>query len=126
MLGKRFEQNMDKIVDTLDHIIRWVCVATLMALLAVGLYTCTDTPAYAQGARCMPRAQLVERLSKRLNEHRIWVGRLEHGKAIMELFHNAETRSWTAFSTDTMGRSCYAGSGDGSMLFRKALPATWN
>jgi hypothetical protein len=68
--------------------------------------------AQAATAQCGPRAQIITVLTERFGEAPQSTGLAGTG-AIMELFANAETGSWSFVLTLTDGRSCLMASGEG-------------
>lgn len=78
-----------------------IATTALAALLAC--------PAYA-APNCAPRDNVIERLEGRYGESRQGIGVARQG-AVMEIFANTETGSWTIVVTLPTGMACLVATG---------------
>jgi len=70
------------------------------------------TPAAPQGPKCAARARFAELLETRYGEtHR--AREIRSPRAVVELFGNARSGTWTLLLTDVRGRSCVLAVGRG-------------
>ena len=67
-------------------------------------------PASAQVARCMPRADLVEKLQTNYSERMVGGG-LQTSTQLLEIWSSDQTGSFTVFITRPDGTSCLVSSG---------------
>ena len=90
-------------------------IASVLAsvlLLGAALVLVAALPAAAQGARCAPRAQILDMVERRQSETRRAIG-LTSTQAVMELYASDATGSWTLLVTLPTGLSCLVASGQG-------------
>ncbi len=84
-------------------------VAFAMVLLLGAMLV--SRPANAQEL-CLLRADAVTQLNGKYKEQVVGRGLVEDGRAMFELFVS-ESGTWTVVVTDTKGRSCLVGGGEG-------------
>ena len=77
----------------------------------------------AQGQNCGPRDAVLTRLAEGYGETRQSVG-LVQGGAVMEIFANLDTGSWSAIVTRPGGISCFVASGQAFERITEELPAS--
>lgn len=82
-----------------------------LASLALSV-ACVASPVAAQSQNCAPRGVVVERLADKYGESRQSVGMI-NDQAVMEVFANEESGSWTITVTNINGISCLVTSGIG-------------
>lgn len=85
--------------------------AGVIALMVV-LITIT-TAAFAQTSQCAPYPVLSAHLTEKYGEAVVWVGN-QSPAAILELWVNPETGTWTIVQYQASGNACMVVSGDGS------------
>lgn len=90
-----------------------------MALVA-GLMA---APVYAQPRNCGPHQAVVERLASQYGESRQSIG-LGANNAVVEVFANEETGSWTITVTQPTGLSCLVAAGQSYEKLSEELPNT--
>jgi hypothetical protein len=83
-----------------------------MRLIAILGALALATPATAQGV-CMPRDVAQRGLAGEFGELRQSGGITHNGKAVFEMYGNAETGTWTMLVTTPDGVSCFVASGSG-------------
>jgi hypothetical protein len=84
---------------------------------------CLAGPAASQSApNCLPRAQLVEKLSVRFDEQLMGRG-MQNQIRLLEIFASTDGASWTILQTHANGTSCVVASGTNWMDSKmKVLP----
>lgn len=82
----------------------------LLASLAL-LLTLFTSPTEAQQGQCFPKEAVVQNLGKEYGETPIWEG--VNPQALIQIFVNQETRSWTIVGITPQGLACLLSSGDG-------------
>ena len=90
-----------------------------LALAATGILSAT---AEAQGAVCGPRDRVVAHLAENYGESRQSAG-LAGTTALVEVFANLDTGSWTITVTRPDGSMCLMASGEGFQILAETLPA---
>lgn len=94
-------------------------LAAFVAALILGV-----GPASAEGnSNCAAHNVVLERLADRFGESRQMIG-LSANIAVLELFVNTETGSWTIAVTHPGGDTCLVASGEGAQMLAEALPNT--
>ena len=92
----------------------------LIALPAgLALLLAAAAPAVA-GARCGPRAEVIEMLGERYEETRRGMG-MAGSTQVLEVFASQDG-TWTVLVTDPEGRSCLVASGQAWEDLRETLP----
>lgn len=79
-------------------------------LMIAALAVCIALPAYSQGQVCYPRDVVAERLADEFGETVQSRGLTADG-AVVEMWANDETRTWTAVVTMPNGMACLVASG---------------
>lgn len=79
---------------------------TITAAIAV----CTATSAVGQ-QQCAPRQTVVAELKGKYGEARQSIGLVQDGTAILEIWANISTKTWTALITRADGMSCIVSAG---------------
>jgi len=77
--------------------------------------------ANAQQTNCAPREAIIERLASGYGETRQAVG-IGSNNAMIEVFANEETGSWSIIVTQAAGISCLAASGQSYEEVQEHLP----
>ena len=93
------------------HAAARVFVGIALALSTLGAVILTSQPADAQ-QRCLLHEAAAKQLAERHQETVVGRGLASNGKAMFELFANAEG-GWTLVVTNVEGRSCVIGNGVG-------------
>ncbi len=75
-------------------------------------------PAHAQIA-CGPRAEVIKQLSEKYGETRRSLG-LIGSNAVVEVYANADTGTWTIIQTNPQGLSCMMSAGEGWQAVKDA------
>lgn len=89
--------------------------------LAVSLALTLPTVAAAQSARqCGPRDAVVEQLENRFSESRQAMG-LAANNAVVELYANPATGTWTITATMASGLTCLIASGEAYQALAETL-----
>ena len=88
---------------------RMVVRALLAAVPALGVLSAGHAGAQMV---CGARPEILARLEGTYGESRRSFG-LQEGKAVVELYANDETGTWTILTTDTQGRTCLMAAGEG-------------
>jgi hypothetical protein len=73
-------------------------------------FVASCSPAYAQ-ERCLPTEQGYSLLTEQYKEQRLFIGNT--GTALIEVWVNPETETWSLVETRPDGISCLAASGTG-------------
>ncbi|HDR29526.1 hypothetical protein [Rhodovulum sp.] len=96
-------------------------LALAALLLALPLPLQAQAQAQAENARqCAPREALVALLADRYGESRLALG-LAANNAVVEIFTNPETGSWTITGTLPSGVSCLIASGEAWQTLAESL-----
>ena len=91
-------------------------------LFALLLTLACGSSALAQNARhCAPREAIITRLAEKFGESRQGLG-LGRNNAVMEIFANLQSGSWTIIATLANGTSCIIASGEAYQARRDPLP----
>lgn len=96
-------------------------VALLFAFIFLGLWSAV--PARAQPQACAERQVVVERLAEGYGETRQALG-LGANNAVVEIFANPETGTWTITVTMPNGMTCLVASGQAFERMDEALVPT--
>jgi hypothetical protein len=78
--------------------------------------------AHAQTAQCGPRSDVLSVLATKYGEARRGIG-IAGQNAVMELFVNPSTGTWTIIATSPDGKTCLIASGRNFEATRDAAPA---
>ena len=78
--------------------------------------------AHAQAAQCAPRADVLTALATKYGEARRGIG-IAGQNAVMELFVNPSTGTWTIISTSPDGKTCLIASGSNFEATSDPAPA---
>tara|TARA_Y100000034_G_scaffold136870_1_gene216543 strand:+ start:275 stop:592 length:318 start_codon:yes stop_codon:yes gene_type:complete len=70
-------------------------IASLFTLLSTTAIAQDVNPVFPPGPRCLPYEQAMTKLVKEYKETRIFEGMNKNGSALIELFVNEETGTWT-------------------------------
>ena len=89
-------------------------------LLAIGVLFATG--AQAQTPQCAPRSEMIKALSDQYKETPADVGTAGDGHAMMELYGNEETGTWTFLVTNSEGNSCIAAAGENYVRLTAKAP----
>jgi len=101
--------NMKDYTKELEEIFR---MRVLKIILFTTLLLILGTSVWAQGNQlCIPHEEAKKKLSDDFQENRAWVGMLQNGEGLVELYVNRETNTWTILTTRTQGTSCIASAG---------------
>jgi hypothetical protein len=95
----------------------------MMKLATAALAVSLAVPAAAQQYRnCAPRAVVIERLATGYSETRQNIGLGSQG-AVVEVFANPDTGTWTITVTSPAGVTCLVASGQSFETIVEPLPA---
>ncbi len=78
--------------------------------------------AFAQTAQCAPRPDVLAALADKYGEARRGIG-IAGQNAVMELFVNADTGTWTMIATTPDGKTCLIASGSNFETVSDPAPA---
>jgi len=78
--------------------------------------------AHAQSAQCAPRPDVLAALATKYGEARRGIG-IAGQNAMMELFVNPSTGTWTIIATTPDGKTCLIASGSNFEMARDPAPA---
>jgi len=78
--------------------------------------------ASAQGSNCGPRDAVVSHLADRFGESRQSIG-LAANNAVVEVFANLDTGTWTVTVTIAGGATCLLASGEAFQVLGESQPA---
>lgn len=102
-----------------------ICAAFRLAILATLLlaaWCILAGPAFGQDRLCGARESIVAQLEARHGESRVNIG-LQGNSAVVEVFANRETGSWTILLTTPTGDSCLLAAGEAFQEFPAAAAA---
>lgn len=81
-------------------------------LLAVFAFACLyGVPAFAQTGQCGSHAVMAQTFEERFGEEVVYDGVSGSGTFIIELFVNAETKTFSVLITDARGYACMVAAG---------------
>jgi len=100
--------------------------ASLLSLsFGIGAALIFGTQASAQSGNCGARDAVIERLTTKYQETRQSIG-LGANNAVVEVFGNANTGTWTITVTLPNGMTCLVASGEAFETLAEALPPEGN